>query len=264
MRRHLIRIYNILVMTGIDPVKLIRAIRGVPFYLRDLREFKAQQNESAITFKLGKAWPCFGDRHADGGVASGHYFHQDLLVARRIHNSNPNKHVDVGSRIDGFVSHVASFREIEIFDIRPILVPVPNIKFVQCDLMESVDGALVDCCDSISCLHALEHFGLGRYGDPVKYDGYIDGLNNLYKILKQNGMLYLSVPIGDQRIEFNAHRVFSIRYLLSLFRNKYEIIEFSYVDDNGDLHENVSLDSEINNENFGCTYGCGIFELRKK
>jgi len=173
-------------------------------------------------------------------------------------------HVDIGSRVDGFVAHVASFRKIEVFDIRPQTNNVHNIRFVQADLMGDINESLIDYCDSISCLHALEHFGLGRYGDHVKYDGYLDALSNIYKILKKNGKFYFSVPIGKQRIEFNAHRVFSVGYLLELFEGNYHIDIFSYIDDKGDLYENVAIKNkdEIAN-NFGCHYGCGIFELTK-
>lgn len=45
-------------------------------------------------------------------VASGHYFHLDLFVVRRIHEGKPIKHADVGSMIDGFVAHIASFRAL--------------------------------------------------------------------------------------------------------------------------------------------------------
>ena len=104
-----------------------------------------------------------------------------------------------------------------------------------------------------------------RYGDPVKYDGYLDGLSNIHKILKPGGKFYFSVPIGPQRIEFNAHRVFSVGYLLSLFEEGYRIDMFSYVDDNGDLHENAGLENKGEIEtSFGCHYGCGIFEMTKR
>jgi len=56
------------------------------------------------------------DRFDPGGDASGHYFHQDLIVARRIFERDPRKHVDVGSRIDGFVAHLAVFRQVEVID----------------------------------------------------------------------------------------------------------------------------------------------------
>jgi len=123
---------------------------------------------------------------------------------------------------------------------------------------------LYDYCDSLSCLHALEHFGLGRYGDEVNYNGHLIGWENIYKTIKKGGKFYFSVPMGPQRIEFNAHRVFSLHYLLSLIEKRYEIDSFSYVDDQGDLHRNVALEKNAVDKNFACNYGCGIFELSKK
>jgi hypothetical protein len=184
-------------------------------------------------------------------------------VARRIHLNNPSIHVDVGSRIDGFVAHIAAFRPIYVLDIRPLSSEIPNVTFMQADLMATIKDDLVEHCDSLSCLHAIEHFGLGRYGDPVNYDGYLLGLENLHRILKKGGKLYFSVPIGPQRIEFDAHRVFSLGYLLELFDGKYHIDHFSFVDDKGDLHESVSMSETAIQNNFGCVYGCGVFEMTK-
>jgi len=177
--------------------------------------------------------------------------------------NNPQMHYDVGSRIDGFVAHIASFRKIYVLDIRHLQSKTSNIIFEQQDFMASLKDNLRECTDSLSCLHALEHFGLGRYGDSLDYNGYLKGLDNLYWMLKPNGKLYFSVPIGKQRIEFNAHRIFSVKYLLGLFNGRYEIDNFSYVDDVGDLHENVELNQMNIENNFNCKYGCGIFEMRK-
>lgn len=94
---------------------------------------------------------------------------------------------------------MASFREIEVFDIRPIDGKIKNVKFIQANLMD-LDKSLIGYCDSISSLHAIEHFGLGRYGDRLDFEGYLKGLNNIYQILKPKGKFYFSVPIGKQRI----------------------------------------------------------------
>ncbi|NBO71838.1 MAG: DUF268 domain-containing protein [Bacteroidetes bacterium] len=193
----------------------------------------------------------------------GHYFHQDLFIARKIHEAAPQKHVDIGSRTDGFIAHVASFRTIELLDIRPIESNVKNITFRQANLMELPDD-LINSTDSISSLHAIEHFGLGRYGDPIDYWGYKKALKNITAILKQGGTFYFSVPIGPQRIEFNAHRVFSIDYLMQLLNADYSIISFSYVDEEGDFYEDIILDDAMIASNCNCTYGCGIFILRKR
>jgi SAM-dependent methyltransferase len=250
-------------MLGIDPLKPVYLVRGLPAYLADYRALKLQRGADA-DFPWGKAFPCIADRYAQSGSARGHYFHQDLLVARRIHENAPVDHVDVGSRIDGFVAHVAAFRPIQVVDVRPLNDTVPNIRFLQADLMNPLPPAMHGITDSLSCLHALEHFGLGRYGDPIRYEGHLLGLDNLHRIVKSGGKLYLSVPIGPQRIEFNAHRVFSVAYMLGLVEGKFSLDRFSYVDDLGDLHENVPVTAEGARSSFGCAYGCGIFELTKR
>jgi hypothetical protein len=258
-----LRLFVSIITAGFNPLRIFSAVRGVPFYLRDLRTLMGQQKNSDLPFPFGNPYPCLLDKNAESGATKGHYFHQDLLVANRVFVNKPGRHVDVGSRIDGFVAHVASFREIEVLDIRELTDKIHNISFTRADLMGPLDEALVGYCDSLSCLHALEHFGLGRYGDPVRFDGYLLGLNNIHSLLKQGGRLYISVPIGKQRIEFNAHRVFSLAYLLDLFKDGYRIDHFSYVDDAGDLHADISMTADEVNHNYGCNYGCGIFELTK-
>lgn len=249
---------------GIYPRRIIRGIKAIPWYNRSRSEFLKQTKIQDVPFPLTKRFPCLTDKDEEGGSASGHYFHQDLLVAQHLFTQQPHKHVDIGSRIDGFVAHVASFREVEVLDIRTLTSTIPNIKFVQADMMTPVGGKLTDYCDSISSLHAIEHFGLGRYGDPIDVNGHIRGLNNIHSMLKTGGMFYFSVPIGPQRVEFNAHRVFSISYLLDYFKDSYALISFSYVDDKGDLHRNIELDESMIVDNCGCTYGCGIFILKKQ
>ena len=256
MKRLLRRINAWLELFGVDLRKTAHSFRALPAYLRDRRAFEKQAAVEPREFALGRAYPCLGEQDDGSGQAQGHYFHQDLLVARRIWLNQPTLHVDVGSRVDGFVAHVAAFRRIEVLDIRPQRSEIENVRFIQADLMTPVSDRLVDYCDSLSCLHALEHFGLGRYGDPLRWDGHLTGLNNL-------GRFYFSVPIGPQRIEFNAHRVFSVGYLLAHLKDTYRIERFSFVDDAGALHENVGLSPEDVNDNFGCQYGCGIFEMVK-
>jgi hypothetical protein len=238
-------------------------VRGIPSFLKDYREIRRQTKRSGMVFPLGKFYPCIEDKDQKSGTASGHYFHQDLLIASKIYINKPVKHVDIGSRIDGFVAHVASFREIEVFDIRELTEVIPNIKFRRLDITDK-NFALNDYCDSVSCLHALEHFGLGRYGDKVDYNGHLLGWENIYKMLKRGGKCYFSVPIGRQRIEFNAHRVFSLDYIINnMIGSRYKVDSFSYVDDKGDLVKDAVLDEISLKSSFSLNYGCGIFELSK-
>ena len=214
-----------IVLLPFRPGHSINQIRALIHFINDLLTLRKQSITAQIAIPFGKLSPCLFDRYNQSGSASGHYFHQDLLVARRIFANNPELHVDIGSRIDGFVAHVASYRNIEVFDIRPLQANIPNITFIQKNLLEP-DHGMTNYCDSISCLHAIEHFGLGRYGDPVVYDGYLFALDNITKALRQGGKFYVSTPIGPQRIEFNAHRVFSVSCLLDLFTGRYHVDSF--------------------------------------
>ena len=110
-------IYRCLVMLGFDPRKTLSVIRGGGWYFRDFLKIKKQLKQQS-DFQISSLYPILSDKFDQAGVMKGHYFHQDLLIAKKIHQSAPKKHVDIGSRIDGFVAHVAIFREIEIFDIR--------------------------------------------------------------------------------------------------------------------------------------------------
>ena len=251
----------LLLFWGFDPRVFLYNIIGFPGYYKDYRSFKSLSKEDK-SIPFGKRYPVLGDRSKAGGSLTDHYFYQDLLVAQRIFKNNPERHIDIGSRIDGFVAHVASFREIEVFDIRPLDQEIHNVKFVQADFMNLNQG-LINCSDSISCLHALEHFGLGRYGDPLDPGGHLKGLESVFVALKKGGKFYFSSPIGPLRIEFNAHRVFSISYLLEKFKGKFIIDRFSYIDDKKNLHTDSVLTEETINTNFGCRFGCGIFEMTR-
>jgi hypothetical protein len=198
---------------GIDLQRFVRSLRGVPAYLRDRAVFR-----SGYPGKMN-FMPCLHDRYDEGGTTKSEYFWQDLLVARAIYEAKPIKHVDIGSRIDGFVAHVASFRECEVFDVRPISTKVPGVVFHQADLMSktqlgATSGLGQGYCDSLSCLHAIEHFGLGRYGDPINPLGYQHGIENMAQLLQRGGTFYLSTPIGQERVEFNANWVFDPRSIV--------------------------------------------------
>jgi hypothetical protein len=83
-------------------------------------------------------------------------------------------------------------------------------------------------------------------------------------MLETGGILYFSVPIGRQRIELNAHRVFELLHLLEIFKAKgLELLNYSYVYDSGNLIENVAISQGTVATANDLTYGCGIFELKK-
>ena len=245
---------------GIYPKKLFKSLSEIPKYIKDIVKFKRKNNEITNGINIERLYPCLNDRKKSAGTL-GQYFKQDLHVAKKIYVSKPEKHVDVGSRIDGFILCLASFRKVEVFDIRELKIDEKNVNFNRVDVM-SEKGIPKNYCDSLSCLHTVEHFGLGRYGDKILPDGHLIGLNNIKKTLKKGGKLYLSVPIGQTRVEFNAHRVFSVEYVMDHMTDGMSVEELSIIDDDGVLRTNV----EPKNAKceFGDSYGCGIFEMKKK
>lgn len=248
-----IAISKLLAFFGLKPNK-VRALLLFPRYLQESRLFRSRGG------KITKFFPVFEDYFDQAGEASGHYFHQDLLVASMVYESAPKIHLDVGSRIDGFVAHVASFRKIRVLDVRPLFDSAHrNIEFQQMDVMG--EDVPKDVADSISCLHALEHFGLGRYGDTLNPHGHRIGFKNLARMLEPGGVLYVSFPIGStNEVHFNAHRIFHPLEVLDWANDEnLRLIRFDYVDDSGRLHTKESL---IDFEK-SLVYGCGIYTFRK-
>lgn len=253
------KILRVLYIFYPDLRNILLKLKNLFRFFKELKSFK-NQNNNCFDLKIN---PQLLDKFENHPNKAGHYLLQDVFVARKILKNNPIKHVDVGSRIDGFLIQLSLFREIEVFDIRGFPIELNNIKFQSIDFT-SIPIDYYNYTDSISSLHALEHFGLGRYGDKIDSDGHLKGIRMIYEVLKTNGLFYFSVPIGPQRVEFNAHRVFSMEYLIKILTPMFDIIEFSYIDDKGFLHENISLLGVDLSSNFCCKYGCGIFELKKK
>ena len=242
---------------GINPKKFLRAFGNIPRYLRDKSEFKKK-----YTGKLAMA-PCLSDWHESAGDTESEYFVQDLFVAQLVNKAAPIKHVDIGSRIDGFVAHIATFRTIEIFDIRTISSQITNVHFQQWDIM-NVNPSLDNYTDSLSCLHSLEHFGLGRYGDPINPTGYIDAVKNMAAMLNQNGTFYLSVPLGMERVEFNALRVFGISTIIQLGKEIGLKMDRFYTLQDGSVEDHPVVDNSIIEKINQQKYILGIFIFIKK
>jgi hypothetical protein len=254
-----------LVTCGIDPRKLLWSLVYSLSYVRDLIIWLSLSRRHSDNRFMLRLLPVLSDKRASGGVASGQYFHQDLWAARKIFNDAPNRHVDVGSRVDGFVAHLLVFRAVEVCDVRPIISKVEGLKFTQVDLMRTPLNNVAPA-PSVSCLHALEHFGLGRYGDPIAPEGWESGLANLSALVAPGGKLYLSVPIGKPTIEFNAQRVFDARMIPDA-ASKYGLVlkAFAYVDDVGDLYdESIPLSDVLLEQLSSLSCGCGLYVFTKR
>lgn len=246
----------ILGITGINLVSLRKNFLGLSAYIRDWVAYKQVTSPKAsFSIKLTDIHPCLGDRYEDAGIASGGYFHQDLWVARKIFAAHPCEHWDIGSRIDGFIAHLLTFRTVNVIDIRNLESKVSGLTFHQGDV--TALQILDDSIKSLSCLHAMEHIGLGRYGDPIDPWGCFKGMQELQRVLAPGGKLYFSVPIGRERLEFNAHRVFDPFTVIEAF-SSLTLVEFAAINDQGDL-----IDPAKPEDFRDLRSACGLFVFEK-
>lgn len=187
---------------GFDPVKTFRALSSAPLFIKSLVHF-ISLNGSIRGLRVS---PVLNDFKDSAGSADGHYFWQDLICAKWIFAQNPVTHLDVGSRIDGFIGHLITFREVTLLDIRPMKNTVPNLKYIFGNAQDGLTEFRYQF-DSVSSLHSIEHFGLGRYGDPLDIEGHTKGLSSIAECVQPGGSLYVSFPIGKSTVEFNEQRI---------------------------------------------------------
>ena len=242
---------------GVDPIRLALAIADIPRFIHAVIQYKTQLGPTpALPLTLGALRPCLGEHRETSGRVDRHYFFQDLWAARQIHRARPVSHVDIGSRIDGFISHLLCFTPVTVIDIRPQPLKVAGLTFVQDDATELrtfSDASL----QSVSSLHAVEHFGLGRYGDPVDPGAALRAMKSLQRVLGYDGRLYFAVPIGRERLEFNAHRIFAPVNILHAF-SELHLVSFSAVNDSGQFLTGIDPESLSKSD-----YACGLFEFTK-
>ncbi len=232
---------------------------------------KLYQDLSCDKFPLLETEQCImlSDYRNHAGTIDGHYFYQDIFIASQVIQRRPRHHMDVGSRIDGFISHLlAAGIETTAIDIRPLPIwemgyGITNLRFIQADAT-NLQGIADHSVQSLSSLHAVEHFGLGRYGDAVNPNACFDAMRALERVLAYDGMLYLSVPVGkEEKLMFNGHRIFSPLTVVKTMEQM-QLLELYAIHANSLLR--FSGDAVLQERYRDCLgdYDCGMFLFTKK
>jgi SAM-dependent methyltransferase len=234
----------------VDPRELA-SIARLPGFLMDLRRFRRAAPNSLVSF--ADALPCLADRVASTPFDA-HYFYQGAWLARRLAAETPALHVDIGSSVL-MLSVLSAQIPIVFLDYRPLQAALPGLQSVAGSgvRLPFADASL----ESVSSLHVLEHIGLGRYGDPLDPDGSERAAVELARVVKPGGRLYLSVPVGRERVCFNAHRVFGPRTIVGWMRGL-QLERFALVDDAKRFADDAPLSAAE-----GLEYGCGMFEFTR-
>lgn len=230
-----------------------------PKFLADFQRFSDMASISKKRFLLetDDFFPIINEKTAYTGFDR-HYVYHPAWAARIISRIRPEKHVDISSTLH-FCSIVSAFIPVDFYDYRPAKLFLSQLKSKSADLLDLPFGDRT--IPSLSCMHTVEHVGLGRYGDPIDYDGDLEAIKELKRVLAVGGHLLFVVPLGrESRIFFNAHRVYTKQHVLDLFADL-QLVDFCLIpedESDGGLVSNPSeqlLDKQV--------YGCGCFHFTK-
>lgn len=184
-------------------------------FREEFNAFKAlcQKHNRRFSIDWEDRYLCLNDRTATTGFDR-HYVYHCAWAARILAGLRPAYHVDISSHLY-FGTLVSAFVPVRFYDYRPAEVELSNLTSEAADLcaLPFEDQSI----SSLSCMHVVEHVGLGRYGDPMDPEGDLKAMAELARVLAVGGSLLFVVPIGQPRIMFNAHRIYSYRQIVDYF-----------------------------------------------
>lgn len=234
-----------------NPLRWPRVPLELAWYLRDLARFRRGGSvglNGPVEFE-----PILFQRALNSPFDS-HYTWQAAWATKRVVRKAPPRHVDVSSSVP-YVVQLASVLPVTFYEFNPPALVHPDITVQHATVVDlPLESRSVE---SLSCLHVIEHIGLGRYGDPIDPDGADRALRELSRVIAPGGQLLVSAPVGRARVAFNAHRVLDAGAVVRAVEGQgLSLAGFAYVDDAGQFHDPARPE-----DTRGLRYGCGMFEF---
>lgn len=227
-----------------------------PFVIKDFFVFKMLDKKSRFSLSFFDFHPQIKDKTIKTGFDR-HYVYHTAWAARKLYNTAPKLHIDISSSLY-FSAIVSAFVPVKFYDYRPADLVLNNLECLKGDLLQLPfeDNSVM----SLSCMHVVEHVGMGRYGEPIDPDGDLKAIFELKRVLSPGGDLFFVVPVGGNNImEFNAHRIYTPDLIKEYFKDL-QLVEFALIKENsGGLLINPEKE-EWQNEK----YACGCFWFRKQ
>jgi SAM-dependent methyltransferase len=240
----------------IPPARINEGGRVTQAFTEQFSQFKEQSRLDGRFEPEQTDWfPFLNDDTPETGFDP-HYVLHTSWAARALAKTKPKVHVSFGDSLY-FVGIASAFTSVTFCDIRKSGLPFRDIEEDRADLT-SLPPSWTGTLQSISCMHVLEHIGLGRYGDALDASGDRRAAAELARVLAPGGQLLLVVPMEDPpRVCFNAHRLYSYSQVMDLFPDL-SLLEFTLITNEGQFFENADpclLE--------GRKYSCGCFRYTK-
>lgn len=225
-------------------------------YRSDFRRIRkmAKQSGRKMPIRWFDRYPCLDDRTAKTEFDR-HYVYHTAWAARVLSRIGPARHIDISSYLH-FATDISAFIPTDFYDYRPADIELSNLTCRHADVTDlPFDHQSVE---SLSCMHVIEHIGLGRYGDPLDPDGDIKAMAELQRVLAPAGSLLFVVPVGRPRVCYNAHRIYAYEQVLASFP-ELKLRQFALIPDRA-RDGGLLLDADpelVPRQNYGC--GCFWF-----
>jgi len=221
---------------------------------RCLREFYFIRNRVKSNTDLN-FFPILND-YSPNHEIDYHYTYHPAWALRVLLSYDTSIHIDLASKLD-FALSASAFMKVEYHDYRNVSIKFNNFKSVFTDISKLPFEN--DSVQSLSCMHVLEHIGLGRYGDPIDLGADEDTAREIVRVVAKNGHFIFVTPLANKyRLEFNAHRVYTYENVVSNLFKEFQLLEFSVVTDDGEFI--LNSDSHILTDQ---SYACGCFHFIK-
>jgi glycosyltransferase involved in cell wall biosynthesis len=237
--------------------KFYNSIKNRIDFVRDYISFKrGYKTDRGFLFSWKTRRPFLNEKTALTSFDA-HYIYHPAWAARVLSKTRPAEHIDISSSLS-FSTMVSAFIPVKFYDYRPAKVRLSNLSSGHADLLSLpfTDNSV----SSLSCMHTIEHIGLGRYGDKIGPDDDLKAISELKRVLSPSGDLLFVVPIGKPKIMFNAHRIYSYEQIISYFSDL-KLQEFSLIPDNAkEVGMIMNATKELSDAQ---TYGCGCFWFKK-
>jgi len=148
-------------------------------------------------------------------------------------------------------------------DLTPVSWPYRHEKllFVEGDFL--TQSWTADNFDLIINCSAVEHVGLGRYGDPSEADGDLCAMQLMLRLLRLSGVMLLTVPIGSDSVVGNLHRVYGTKRLPKLLEGYFVEASEYWIKDGDNRWVLSGAGNALDRRPTSSCYGLGCFVLRK-